>query len=204
MITHTNLLKPLPKSSLENPVEFEIDDAVLETNIDGIPYVLSNPEYASENLQKGIKFKPYSSTETYTVKHIDYDKNRLEAKLDKTLVLDGLEINQLREKLNSWGDKKEAEKLQPNYQWQFKNFVIDGKLSKNQVIRFHSSLVKITELVRKSDGLIEIIGEKVPYISIADIYPYRVNNEVKEWYFDIKDVWLRQAKDYKKEGNQYG
>jgi len=197
MITHTNLLKPLPKPFLEEEVFFLSDDVILETNIDGIPYVVSDISDKFDTLYVKDKVTFTGCREVYTVKSVDYNKRTLEVKLDKVFQLEDVELLNLIDKHLSWNEPDIADKLRHNYVWDGLSFVIDGKLSKNQIVRYRDTLLKITEL-NKIDGLTFISGEEIYYKELSDIYPYKVDNEVKEWYFDIKDVWLRQAKEYKK------
>jgi len=206
MITHTNLLKPLPKPELGEKVEFMHDDVILNTNIDGFSYMLNNPHFKDEVLLPKDKFSFEGSSEIYTVKNIDYSKAILEAKMDKVVQLDELEHFALRSKHLSWNEPDVADKLKPNYFMFIDNsdtisfeFVIDGKLSKNQVVRFMDYLIKITELKKLKDGMIEIIGERIEFKTLQDIHPYKVDNVVQEWYTNIKDAWLKQAQEVKSE-----
>lgn len=199
MYIHKDLLKPLKKPTLGHPVYFYEDDIILNTNIDGFPYMLVSLGYPNNHLQIGDKISFCESDEIYTIKNVDYHKCTVEAKMDKVFQLEPCEIGTLRAKLVSWGDKKDAEKLSPNYIFEFNRLVINGKLSKNQVVRFGNSLLKITELIKRNDGLIEIKGERIDFKYVMEIFPYKVDNVVKDWYYDIKDVWLRQAQEHLKE-----
>jgi len=165
MITHENLLTPLAKPQLGMEVKFLSGDVILHTNIDGIPYALSAPQHKEEKLHQNDRVTFEGANEVYTVKKISYNKNILEAKLDKVLQLGEREIETLKAQYESWNEKNIADKLKSNYilgldSGKTAEFVIEGKLSKNQVIRYKNYLLKITELVKLDSGLTSIIGEK--------------------------------------------
>lgn len=195
-LTHTNLLTPLAKPTLGMEVQFLGGDVILNTNIDGIPYALSAPQHPEEKLHQNDKVSFEGTNEVYTVKKISYNKNILEAKLDKVLQLEEREITNLVVKHNSWNEPDVADKLEPNYTLNGVNFVIEGKLSKNQTVRFCDILLKITDLVKREDGLTEIKGESIKFKTLSDIYPYKVDNNIQAWYYDIKDCHLRAARDH--------
>jgi len=203
MITHENLLTPLAKPQLGMEVKFLSGDVILHTNIDGIPYALSAPQHKEEKLHQNDRVTFEGANEVYTVKKISYNKNILEAKLDKVLQLGEREIETLKAQYESWNEKNIADKLKSNYilgldSGKTAEFVIEGKLSKNQVIRYKNYLLKITELVKLDSGLTSIIGEKIPFKTLSDIYPYKVNNNIHAWYFDRRDVLIREGMEVHK------
>ena len=203
---YENGLPPLKKAKLYDEFEFLDNEAVYTTNIDGFPYVLYDGDY-----YEGNKVAFHGEYGMYTVKKIDHDKKNVELKMDKVLQLNDRTVEAVKSHYIGWGMTKEADKVKPNYlfeSWIYDNeikdfttkkieFVIDGKLSKNQSIQYQG-IHKIINIQKNEDGLFEIFAE--PYVTtiIFPLYPYIKNGEIICWYEDMKDVWLRQAKNCNK------
>ena len=194
---YENGLPPLKKAKLYDEFEFLDNEAVYTTNIDGFPYVLYDGDYF-----EGDKVTFHGEFGMYTVKKIDHDKKHVELKMDKVLQLNDRTVEAMKSHYIGWGMTKEADKVKPNYLWTYASLFgvvglsIEGKLSKNQVVQFNKDIVKITELKKYPDGITTIIGQIIPKTIVFALYPYIKNGEVICWYEDMKDAWLRQARDW--------
>lgn len=202
---YKNGLPPLQKKRLDDKFELLDNEVVLKTNIDEFPYLVELLDM--RYLEPKVKFSITGEAGLYTVKSVDLEKQTLEAKMDKTLDLTGRTVAQVRSYYDGWGMKKEAEKIKANYIWKDmrfnimsnKSFIelnIDGKISKNQVVQYRNAIIKITDLIKNEEGLIEIHGEPVDRYHVQAVFPYKKNGEFVCWYEDVVDVWLRQAVEY--------
>lgn len=195
---YKNGLPPLNKTKLDDEFEFLDNEEVYTTNIDGFPYVLYHGDYS-----EGDKVTLEWEFGMYTVKKIDHDKKHVELKMDRVLQLNDRTVEAVKSHYIAWGMVKEAEKVKANYVWTYASsftnidLVIDGKLSKNQIVQYNNEILKITDLIKYENGLVIIKGQFYITYTIQPLYPYIKNGEVICWYEDMKDVWLRQVKDYK-------
>ena len=198
---YKNGLPTLKKAKLHAEFEFLDNEEVYTTNIDGFPYVLYDGDYL-----EGDKVAFHGEFGMYTVKNIDHDKKHVELKMDKVLQLNDRTVEAMKSHYIGWGMTKEADKVKPNYlfeSWVYDKemkdctikkleFVIDGKLSKNQNIQ-HQGIHKITDIQKNEDGLFEIFAEQYVTTTIFQLYPYIKNGEVICWYEDVGMVWMRQC-----------
>lgn len=197
---YKNGLPPLKKAKLGDEFDFISGEKVFKTNIDGFPYVVLDVDL--DLLKPKNKFSIEGEQGMYTVTSIDIDRKTLEAKMDKVLDLTERTVRKVKDYYNGWGMKKEAEKVKANYHWGYASawvrveLCIEGKLSKNQVVQYNNDIVKITDLVKSEDGIVNIIGEFIHRKQVRVVYPYKEYGEVKCWYEDIREVWLRQSKEF--------
>jgi len=197
---YKNGLPPLKKAKLGDEFEFLESEEIFKTNIDGFPYIVL--ESFTQELNKKDKFSIEGEQGMYTVTSIDFDRKVLEAKVDKVLDLTERTVNKIKDYYIGWGMKKEAEKVKANYLWNNGSNIggcelaVEGKLSKNQVVQFHEWIIKITNLKKNEDGLIEIDGDFVDRWEVSSVYPYKEYGEVKGWYDDYADVLLRQVTEF--------
>lgn len=197
---YKNGLPPLKKAKLGDEFEFISGEEVFKTNIDGFPYVVLDTDF--EMLNKKDKFSIEGEQGMYTVTLVDIDRKTLEAKMDKVLDLTERTVKKVKDYYIGWGMIKEAERVKANYHWGYASawvgveLCIEGKLSKNQVVQYNNDIVKIADLVKSEDGIVNIIGEHINREQVQPVYPYKESGEVKEWYEDMRDVYLKQAKSY--------
>lgn len=181
--------------------EFEImdDEKLYTTNIDGFPYLLEDETI--KYFKVGNKIAIDSEIGLYTVKSVDEENYHVELKLDKILDITSRTVDMVAEHYIGWGMKPEAEKVKCNYLWTYQSSFVDvklnieGKLSKNQVVQFNNDIIKITELVKNEEKQFVIVGEHVKYDTVTPLFPYIKNGEIKCFYDDIGDVYLKQARD---------
>ena len=194
---YSNGLPPLNKPELDEEYKFSADENVWKTNVDGFPYIVLSD---NELLNKKNKFSFYNEQGMYSVTFVDNHSKVLEAKMDKVLDLTERTVEKVKEHYMGWGMKKEAEKVKSNYIWSLGyglggiELVVEGKLSKNQVIQYNDWIIKITELNKNEYGLIEIIGEHVDRQLVQPVYPYEENGKVVNWFMDRKDVLVKQGR----------
>lgn len=193
MITHEDLL-----SKLEKPVQgkeyFIREDLVINTNIDGIPY-LDAYDLFKLDLAKNDKVTFKGHEDLYTLKSID-DSGMSNFKPDKYIDLNARKVDEVINHFNGWGMKKEAERVKLTHKIMGHHLNIEGKLSKNQVVKFSSYFYKIIDLV-KDDEVIDIKVEHIRTKEAIAIYPYKEHSVIKKWFTDIRDVWIEQVKNYK-------
>jgi len=191
---YNNGLPPLKKAKLHDEFEFLDNEEVYATNIDGFPYVLYDGDY-----DEGDKVAFHGEFGMYTVKKIDHDKKHIEFKMDKVLQLNDRTVEAVKSHYLGWGMTKEVGKVKANYVWTYASsftnidLVIDGKLSKNQIVQYNNDILKITDLIKYENELVIIKGEFYITSTIQPLYPYIKNSEVICWYEDMKDVYLRQV-----------
>lgn len=195
------MLPPLQKPTLSDKIDISLGE-IFETGVDGIPYVFVKSENV-ENVENLLKTKfPVEfvgNVGLYTLKSIDFTAKTMTFKHNKTTLLMERRIDFLREHYKAWGMKKESENIKPNYRIELVEYNIEGKLSKNQVIMDGNFYMKINNLVKSEDGITNVKFDYILPDILEPAYPYKVNNQVVCWYRDIKDVWVRQAREVVKE-----
>lgn len=191
MWQYKNGLPPINKPTLGEPVELREKDTIYETGIDGFPYFIATP-----TLLKHInKFVIAGQSGLYSLKSFDTNSKTLTAKVDKTLNINDRFTTDVKEHFKAWGMKKEAELVKTNYRLGALEFNIDGKLSKGQTVQVGGLTLKIADLQKSEDKVIDILIDIVHHDIMIPIFPYVANGNVVDWYYDMKDVWIRQAKE---------
>lgn len=191
-VKYRNGLPLIKKAKLGNPLNVRNNNQIWKTNLDEVPYIL---QFKDEEFSIGEKYS--IKDELYTLKSIDAKNNELTFKIDKVINLTERTLDKLIEYYKDWGINKKVKVTHSTQRYrETLELDIEGKLNKKQIIKLFGVFYKIVEL-NKNNGVIEIVKENLDCEFLTAVYPYKERNVIKDWYFDIGEVWLRQAKEAK-------
>ena len=180
-------------------VNLGVYDAVYRTNVDGIPYVLIDE--SKDELVIKTKYVMKGNQGMYTLMSVDVDKKVLEFQLDKVLDLTERLVSKVQDFYDGFGIKKTAKCNYVIDNLVHLEFDVEGKLSKNQTVQIYSQIIKITDLIKLENKVVEIKGKQVEHGELVPVYLYKEYKDVLGWFYDWGDMLLHKAREFNKRRN---
>lgn len=121
-------------------------------------------------LQNVVKELPNNPSFIYYLNR-GYDE-LMEFKMVKCLNLSNLTLKGRKEECDWLREEFKEEDYKENYELNGIGFMMDGRLSKNQIVRLNTSVVKITELIKPETkgGRVIVKGEEVERVVVDSTY----------------------------------